>query len=93
MPSNSCSLASSGGSSLVVVSFTDGSMKVFDIENESVDSVLSFETSSPTETASRINSVVVHPAMPVVVSAHEDRQIKFWDLNNGKSFSVSRVSQ
>lgn len=42
--------------------------------------LLNFEN----DKTSLINSVVVHPTMPVVVSAHEDRQIKFWDLNNGK---------
>jgi WD40 repeat protein len=66
-------------------------MKVFDIENDSVDPVLSFETSSD-ESTLRTNAVVVHPTMPIVVSAHEDRQIKFWDLNNGESskeFSMS----
>ena len=83
--SSSNSSAASSSGSLIVVSFTDGSMSVFDLEsNEPQTPVLSFETNaSGNELVSRINSVVVHPTLPVVVSAHEDRQIKFWDLNNG----------
>lgn len=33
--------------------------------------------------ATQINRVVVHPTMPMVVSGHEDRHIKFYDLNTG----------
>ena len=90
--SNSSSASSSG--SLIVVSFTDGSMSVFDLEsNEPQVPVLSFETNaSGNELVSRINSVVVHPTLPVVVSAHEDRQIKFWDLNNGLLIVFNLIS-
>ncbi|KAI1287421.1 Striatin-3 [Halotydeus destructor] len=66
---------------LIAVSFTNGSICIYDIESTSSQEVLSFEN---TGTPSRINSIVVHPALPVLVSAHEDKQIKFWDLNTGK---------
>lgn len=34
--------------------------------------------------ATQINRIVLHPTMPIVVSGHEDRGIKFYDLNTGK---------
>lgn len=68
-----------GPGNLVVVSYTDGSLCLLDV-NTGNKPLLNFEN----DKTSLINSVVVHPTMPVVVSAHEDRQIKFWDLNNGK---------
>ena len=67
--------------SLVVVSFADGSIAVYDVEVASSQPVLLFENGS----SCRVNSVVVHPTLPVIVSAHEDRQIKFWDLDTGTS--------
>jgi len=73
--------ASANSSSLIAASFSDGTVGIYDIDSPTSNQpVLTFENGSP----SRINSVVVHPTMPVLVSAHEDRQIKFWDLNNGK---------
>lgn len=64
----------------MAASFTDGSIAVYDIEGgTSNQPILTFEHGDP----SRINSIVVHPTMPVIVSAHEDKQIKFWDFNSG----------
>jgi striatin 1/3/4 len=31
----------------------------------------------------QINKIVCHPTMPVVVSGHEDRYIRFFDINSG----------
>jgi striatin 1/3/4 len=72
---------SSNSSTLIAASFADGSVAVYDIDSPTPNqAVLAFDDGNP----SRINSVVVHSTMPVLVSAHEDRQIKFWDLNAGK---------
>lgn len=71
--------ASSGP--LVVVSFTDGSIALFEVDSNSNQPIFLFEN----EATGRVNSVVVHPTLPVVVSAHEDRQIKFWDMDTGMS--------
>lgn len=30
-----------------------------------------------------INKVVCHPTLPVTITAHEDRHIRFWDNTNG----------
>lgn len=32
----------------------------------------------------QINKVVCHPTLPIVVSAHEDKYIRFYDSNTGK---------
>ena len=32
----------------------------------------------------QINQVVCHPTIPLVVSAHEDKYIKFYDANSGE---------
>lgn len=97
-------------SSMIAVSFTDGSIDVYDLN--SLESSSSSINNSPTpfitfkqqtnessngssdavtvnnqqsnNFGGRINSIVVHPTMPIIVSAHQDRQIKFWDLNTGK---------
>ena len=31
----------------------------------------------------QINKVLSHPTLPIVVSAHEDKYIKFYDVNSG----------
>ncbi|CAG2113958.1 unnamed protein product, partial [Medioppia subpectinata] len=71
----------SSSPSLLAAAFTDGSISVYDLEATSGSKpVLTFEAGAP----GRVNAIAVHPTMPVVVSAHEDRQIKLWDLNSGK---------
>lgn len=32
----------------------------------------------------QINRVVCHPTLPLTITAHEDRHIRFWDNNSGK---------
>ena len=33
----------------------------------------------------QINRVVSHPTLPVTITAHEDRHIRFFDNNTGKA--------
>ena len=35
--------------------------------------------------STQINKVVSHPTLPLIVSAHEDKYIRFYDVNSGKS--------
>lgn len=73
----------SSSPSLLAAAFTDGTISVYDLEATSQSTpVLTFEGCSP----GRVNAIAVHPTMAVLVSAHEDRQIKLWDLNSGQSF-------
>lgn len=62
-------------------------MAMYDIEahsggNSSASPLLSFEKSTDNNTGS-IFSIAVHPIMPIVITADEDRLIKLWDINTG----------
>lgn len=39
-------------------------------------------------TIGSINKVVSHPTLPVLITAHEDRYIRFFDINSGKIFFI-----
>ncbi|KAG0012355.1 hypothetical protein BGZ81_001642, partial [Podila clonocystis] len=75
----------------VVVSYTNSVVKLFDIETG--QAILDFKSNETYDgtSATQINKIVCHPTMPVVVSAHEDRYIRFFDLNSG-SCSFSMIS-
>ncbi|RWS31975.1 striatin-3-like isoform X2, partial [Leptotrombidium deliense] len=86
IPPHNNNNATANSASLLAISFTDGSIYVYDIESTSYSQpILKFDKP---EGSSRINSIVVHPTMPVIVSAHENRQIQFWDLNTGKCINA-----
>ncbi|KAF9313966.1 hypothetical protein BG003_004662 [Podila horticola] len=73
----------------VVVSYTNSVVKLFDIETG--QAILDFKSNETYDgtPSTQINKIVCHPTMPVVVSAHEDRYIRFFDLNSGScSFSM-----
>ncbi|KAF9926413.1 hypothetical protein BGZ67_008105 [Mortierella alpina] len=75
----------------VIVSYSNSVMKLFDIETgKDILTFKSDETYDGTP-ATQINKVVCHPTLPLVVSGHEDRYIRFFDLNNG-SCSYSMLS-
>ncbi|KAG0254932.1 hypothetical protein BG011_005421 [Mortierella polycephala] len=67
----------------VVVSYSNSMIKMFDIETgKEVVTFKSNETYDGTH-ATQINKLVCHPTLPLVVSGHEDRYIRFFDLNSG----------
>ncbi|KAF9427885.1 hypothetical protein BGZ94_003936 [Podila epigama] len=73
----------------VVVSYTNSVVKLFDIETG--QSILDFKSNETYDgtSATQINKIVCHPTMPVLISGHEDRYIRFFDLNSGGcSFSM-----
>lgn len=57
-------------------------MALFDIETANVAPLLTFDKSG----VGMINSVTMHPTLPVVITAHQDRHIRFWDINTGIDF-------
>ncbi|KAG0351051.1 hypothetical protein BG005_009466 [Podila minutissima] len=73
----------------MVVSYSNSVIKLFDIETgKEILAFKSDETYDGTN-ATQINKIVCHPTMPVVVSGHEDRYIRFFDVNSGScSFSM-----
>jgi hypothetical protein len=40
------------------------------------------------QSSNHINRVVSHPTLPVTITAHEDRHIKFFDNKTGKTVDL-----
>ncbi|KAF9902511.1 hypothetical protein BX616_001913 [Lobosporangium transversale] len=73
----------------MVVSYSNAVVKLFDIESGKTILALKSDESYDGTTATQINKLVCHPTMPVVISGHEDRYIRFFDINSGScSFSM-----
>ncbi|KAI9301095.1 WD40-repeat-containing domain protein [Cunninghamella echinulata] len=77
--------------SKLIVSYNNAKIRLFDIETGKL--ILTFTGSDETydnTCRTQINKIVSHPTTPLVISGHEDRYIKFYDTNSGKStFSMS----
>ncbi|KAF9992322.1 hypothetical protein BGZ80_002940 [Entomortierella chlamydospora] len=73
----------------MVVSYSNSIVKLFDIETgKEILAFKSDETYDGTP-ATQINKIVCHPTLPLAVSGHEDRYIRFFDINSGScSFSM-----
>ena len=41
----------------------------------------------------QINKVVCHPTLPIIVSAHEDKYIRFYDSNTGKGHQSGYIRE
>ncbi|KAM6973614.1 striatin-3 [Aplochiton taeniatus] len=68
----------------MVASFNTGDVVVYDMETSQPTVVLAGQGDSTLPAANHINKVVSHPTLPVTVTAHEDRNIKFFDNKSGK---------
>ncbi|EDO29812.1 predicted protein, partial [Nematostella vectensis] len=69
--------------SQMVASYSSARAAIFDLETaEAVVNLDSAKTYSNPST--QINKVVSHPTLPVTITAHEDRHIRFFDNNTGK---------
>ncbi|XP_029454851.1 striatin-3 isoform X4 [Rhinatrema bivittatum] len=68
----------------VVASFSTGSAVLYDLETSQLLTALSSSMDSISQLNSHINRVVSHPTLPVTITAHEDRHIKFFDNKTGK---------
>ncbi|XP_029688696.1 striatin-3 isoform X1 [Takifugu rubripes] len=67
----------------MVVSFNSGDVVVYDLET--AQNILVLKGQGEAQSASpHINKVVSHPTLPVTITAHEDRHIKFYDNKSGK---------
>ncbi|GAA5798950.1 hypothetical protein HPULCUR_004359 [Helicostylum pulchrum] len=69
----------------IIVAFANAKIRMFDIETGQV--LMTFKGSDDSfdsTFATQINRIVSHPTMPIIVSGHEDRHIKFYDLNTGE---------
>uniref|UniRef100_A0A3P8VRI1 Striatin-3 n=1 Tax=Cynoglossus semilaevis TaxID=244447 RepID=A0A3P8VRI1_CYNSE len=68
----------------MVASFNSGDVVVYDLETSQSALVLKGQGDSTLPGSNHINKVVSHPTLPVTISAHEDRHIKFYDNKSGK---------
>ncbi|XP_055981679.1 striatin [Sorex fumeus] len=68
----------------MVAAFSKGYTSIFNMETQ--QRILTLESDvDPTANAScQINRVISHPTLPVTITAHEDKHIKFYDNNTGK---------
>ncbi|XP_037017526.2 striatin-3 isoform X2 [Artibeus jamaicensis] len=68
----------------MVTSFNTGSTVIYDLETSQSLVMLSSQMDSDLQSSNHINRVVSHPTLPVTITAHEDRHIKFFDNKTGK---------
>ncbi|XP_062980345.1 striatin isoform X3 [Elgaria multicarinata webbii] len=68
----------------MVASFNSGHTSIFNMETR--QRILTLESNVDTTVSSscQINKVISHPTLPISITAHEDRHIKFYDNNTGK---------
>uniref|UniRef100_A0A6I8NUV0 Striatin-3 n=1 Tax=Ornithorhynchus anatinus TaxID=9258 RepID=A0A6I8NUV0_ORNAN len=69
----------------MVTSFNTGSTVIYDLETSQSVVMLSSHIDSGLQSNNHINRVVSHPTLPVTITAHEDRHIKFFDNKTGKT--------
>lgn len=69
----------------MVASFSSGDVVLYDLETSQSALVLKAQGDSTAPGQNHINRVVSHPTLPVTITAHEDRNIKFFDNKSGKS--------
>ncbi|XP_054545647.1 striatin-3 isoform X2 [Talpa occidentalis] len=68
----------------MVTSFNTGNTVIYDLETSQSLVILSSQIDSGLQSNNHINRVVSHPTLPVTITAHEDRHIKFFDNKTGK---------
>ncbi|XP_072320351.1 striatin-3 isoform X2 [Eucyclogobius newberryi] len=68
----------------MVASFSSGDVVLYDLETSQSALVLKGQSESTCPGSHHINRVVSHPTLPVTITAHEDRNIKFYCNKSGK---------
>ncbi|XP_069764609.1 striatin-3-like isoform X2 [Narcine bancroftii] len=65
-----------------VTSFTSGDVVIYDLET--LQPVITLESKTSDNAANQINRIVAHPKLPITITAHDDRCIRFFDNKTGK---------
>ncbi|MBZ3876916.1 Striatin [Sciurus carolinensis] len=68
----------------MVASFSKGFTSIFNMETQQRILTLESNLDSTANSSCQINRVISHPTLPISITAHEDRHIKFYDNNTGK---------
>ncbi|OBZ75399.1 Striatin-3 [Grifola frondosa] len=72
------------GTVKVAVAYQNAAIKVFDIETGKEVSRLQVDAQDEEGTSAQANSIVSHPTMPLLVTAHEDKHIRIFDIITGQ---------
>ncbi|KAJ1307747.1 hypothetical protein OPQ81_001834 [Rhizoctonia solani] len=68
----------------VAVAYANCIVKVFDIENGKELARLATDETYDGTSATQINAIASHPTMPLLVTAHEDKYIRIFDVSTGE---------
>ncbi|XP_060609960.2 striatin isoform X3 [Anolis sagrei] len=68
----------------MVASFNSGHTSIFNMETRQCILTLESDVDTAVNSSCQINKVISHPTLPISITAHEDRHIKFYDNNTGK---------
>ncbi|KAI5102194.1 striatin-3, partial [Silurus meridionalis] len=68
----------------IVASYNTGKVLIYDLETLQPVIECPAQKESTIPFGNHINKVVSHPTLPVTITAHEDRHIKFYDNKSGK---------
>ncbi|RUS81728.1 hypothetical protein EGW08_010482 [Elysia chlorotica] len=68
----------------MVASYTSSNTYIFDMETGAHVLMLETKINSDASGSNQINRVISHPTLPISITAHEDRHIRFFDNNTGK---------
>jgi len=70
--------------SKIIVSYQNSIVKLFDLETGSEFMKLPSAETYDNTPGTQINQVISHPTMPLIITAHEDRYIRFFDIKSGE---------
>jgi len=73
--------------SKIIISYQNSVVKLFDIETGSEFLKLPSSETYDNTPETQINQVISHPTMPLIITAHEDRYIRFFDVKSGECVS------
>ncbi|KAH7341570.1 WD40-repeat-containing domain protein [Rhizoctonia solani] len=68
----------------VAVAYANCIVKVFDIENGKELARLATDETYDGTSATQVNAIASHPTMPLLVTAHEDKYIRIFDVSTGE---------
>jgi striatin 1/3/4 len=74
-----------------VVTYDTLKTLIYDTETGKVLREIVNDDSSSGDPNYRINRLISHPSQPMIITAHEDRKIRYFDSNSGKKyFSIKK---
>ena len=68
-----------------VVTYDTFKTCIYDTETGKMLRELVNDESSSKDANYRINRLISHPSQPMIITAHDDRSIRFFDSNSGKN--------